>query len=248
MRLRDKVAIVTGGGAGVGRATALRFAQEGCAVVIADIDPASADAATAAIKEAGGRSIALKADVANVDQGRAVVEKTLSEFGALDILVNNAGLPSQYNKGTALEIWDLGIEQSLSGPFRMSEAAIPHLIQRPSSAIINICSIAGTKTGMPIPWYASAKAGITGLTKHQATTYGPQGLRANALCLGPIMTQRTAFIRENPEALAAMINRTPIGRFGEPEEVANAALFLASDEASLITGQVLIADGGFTIG
>ena len=249
MRLRDKVAIVTGGGAGIGRAIALRFAQEGARVVIGDINPVTAKAVADEIAGQGGRATSLQVDAGNREQGAALVKRAIDAMGGLDILVNNAGLPSQYSQGTPFEVWDLGIEQSLSSVFRMSEAAVPHMIAQRRGAIINVCSIAGTRTGggQGGMWYPSAKAGITGLTRAQAVRYGKQGVRSNAVCLGPIMTDRTRHIREDPEMLASFLGRIPLGRMGDPEEVANAVLFLGSDEASYINGAVLFVDGGLTV-
>ncbi|MBM4405758.1 MAG: glucose 1-dehydrogenase [Chloroflexi bacterium] len=247
MRLREKVAIITGGGAGVGRATALRFAKEGAKVVIADIIGAAADETAALIQREGGQALAVAADVGRVETCRVVVEATVKRFGRLDILVNNAGLPSSYSEGTVHHQWDLGIDQTLSSAFRMSQAAMKRLLANKNGAIVNICSIAGTKMGTNPAWYAAAKAGLTGLTRSQAYVYGKQGLRSNALCLGVTATQRTKRYQEDPAMRAGVEARLPVGRLGRPEEIASAALFLASDEASFITGQVIIADGGHTI-
>ncbi len=246
MRLRERVAIVTGGGAGVGRAVALRFAREGAAVAVADIDAAAAQGVAEEIEAAGGAALARRADAASLEDGRALVEAVLGRFGALQLLVNNAGLPSQYRAGSELERWDLGIEQTLSSAYRMTTLALPVLVRGGGGAIVNVCSIAGNRVGGP-DWYASAKAGLTGLTRSIAASEGRHGVRANALCLGVVETQRTRFIREDPAARRALERRTPLGRIGSADEAAAAALFLASDDASLITGQVLIADGGFTI-
>lgn len=247
MRLKDKVALVTGGGAGVGRAASMRFADEGAAVAVVDIDGQTAEETVAIIKKNGGRGLALVADVGNVEQCEEAVRKTVERFGRLDILINNAGLPSSYNKGTKHEQWNFGIEQSLSSAFRMSTAAMDHLLAHKNGAIVNVCSIAGTVMGTDPAWYAAAKAGLTGLTRSQAYVYGKQGLRSNSLCLGVIATQRTKLYQEDSLRRSALETRLPVGRLGTPEEIANVALFLASDEASFVTGQVLLADGGYAI-
>jgi NAD(P)-dependent dehydrogenase (short-subunit alcohol dehydrogenase family) len=247
MRLRGRAAIVTGGGAGVGRATALRFAHEGAGVAVSDIDEGAARAVAAEIEAAGGSALAMRADAASIDESRALVAAAVERFGALQILVNNAGLPSQYAQGSELERWDLGIEQTLSSAYRTTSLVLPELIRAGGGAIVNICSISGNRVALGPAWYASAKAGLAGLTRSLAASEGRHGIRVNALCLGVIATQRTRFIREDPAAIRIFEDRTPRGRIGTPEEVAAAALFLASDDASLITGQVLIADAGFTV-
>ena len=248
MRLKDKTAIVTGGGAGIGRAICLRFAAEGARVVVGDIRLDAARETVDLVRDAGGTSLAVQVDAAEVEQAALVVSTAVEQFGGVDILINNAGLSSRYAEGDPLAQWDKGIEQTLSSAYRMTDAAMPSLLANGDGAVVCICSIAGTVIGVPVAWYAAAKAGLVGLTRHLAATYGKRGLRANALCLGAIETERTRFIRDNPRAMAVTEARTPIGRMGRPDEVAAAALFLASGEASLITGQVLIADGGCTSG
>ena len=239
MRLRDKVAIVTGGGAGVGRATALRFAEEGCAVVIADIDPASADAATAAIKEAGGRSIALKADVANVDQGRAVVEKTLSEFGALDILVNSASVfrDRGINETTDAD-WDENFAVNVTAPFILSRAMSEHLDGRPGK-IINLTD---WKTTRPKRFaYGVSKAALGGLTRSLAASLAPT-VQVNEVALGAILLPVTAEPDENEALAKKLAARTPLGRLGTPEEVAHVVMTLVEND--YITGETIYVDGG----
>ncbi len=247
MRLQGRIALVTGGGAGIGRATSLRFANEGAAVVVSDIDEGAARAVAAEIEAAGGSALGMRADAANVDETASLVAAAVGRFGALHILVNNAGLPSTHAEGTELERWDLGIEQTLSSAYRTTSQVLPELIRAGGGAIVNICSIAGNRVALGPAWYASAKAGLGGLTRSLAASQGRHGVRVNALCLGVIATQRARFIREDPAAIRMFEQRTPRGRIGEPGEVAAAALFLASDDASLITGQVLIADAGFTV-
>jgi NAD(P)-dependent dehydrogenase (short-subunit alcohol dehydrogenase family) len=249
MRLDGKVAIVTGGGAGIGRATARRFAAEGAKVAVGDISPAAAEETAALIAAEGGEALAVAGDAADPDDCRHLVERTMARFGALHALVNNAGLPSGYDQGTPQERWNLGIEQSLSSVYRMSDVAIPHLLAGGGGAIVSICSIVGNVIGIPIPWYGAAKAGLVGLTRVLAGTYGPQGLRANALCLGAIATQRTLIYQDEDNPIRnTYIARTPLGRIGRPEEAAAAAAFLVSDDASYLTGQAIILDGGYSIG
>ncbi len=246
-RLEGRIALVTGGAAGVGRATSLRLASEGANVVIGDIDLDGANAVVEQIAELGGDARAVEGDAAALADCERMVAAAVEGFGGLGILVNNAGLPSQYNEGAKHEIWDLGIEQSLSSVYRMSETAIPHLIESGHGAIVNVCSIAGTRMGMPVAWYASAKAGVTGLTRSLAGTYGPKGVRANAMCLGLTRTGRVSSLWDNPGYHDRYVDHVPLGRVGEPEDAANVAAFLASDDAAYVTGEILTVDGGWNL-
>ena len=245
--LTGKTAIITGAGAGIGRSIALTFAKSGAQIVIADINLASAKLVVKEIEELGGEAIASETNVADTSQAEALVDKVVARFGKLDILVNNAGLPSQYKQGTPDEVWDLGIEQTLSSVQRMSRAALRTLTGNGNGVILNICSIAGNKFGTDVAWYSAAKSAVTGLTRHQATTFGSKGLRANCLCLGIINTPRTAFIQDNPDALQKYLERIPVGRIGEADDVGPAAAFLVSDDSSFISGAQLIVDGGMTV-
>lgn len=247
MRLGDKTAIITGGGRGIGRAMALRFAAEGANVVVTDIDASVAEEVVGEVESNGGRGLAMRSDATAIEDGRTTLAAAIDRFGRVDILVNNAGLPSQYAEGTDAERWDLGIETTLSSAYRQSSVVVPHMVEHGGGAVLVVCSIAGNKVGTPVPWYDAAKAGLAGLARHLAATYGPAGVRANALCLGLIETRRTEFIHQHPEVRDRMLARTPLRRIGQPEEAAAAALFLVSDDASLVTGHVLVADAGSTI-
>jgi NAD(P)-dependent dehydrogenase (short-subunit alcohol dehydrogenase family) len=244
--LKGKVAIITGAAAGIGYHIAKHFVANGAAAVIADINEEGAKNTAEEFINMGGRAIGLLANVANVGDCKRIVNTALAEFGRVDTLVNNAGLPSQYDAGSDLESWDLGIEQTLSSVHRMSQAALTPLLESKGS-IINICSVSGNTNGGNTPWYCAAKAGVRGLTMQQALTYGPKGLRSNSLCLGFINTARTQFLKDKPELGKGLSARVPLKRMGEPEEVAPAALFLASDGASYVNGQMLIVDGGLSI-
>lgn len=246
-RLAGKTAIITGAGRGIGRAMGLTFGAEGANVVITDLDGDVAGEAAAEIESAGGHAMALHADAASAEDAERTLAATIERFGRVDVLVNNAGLPSQYREGDDLDRWDLGIDITLSAAFRQSSVVVPHMAANGGGALLMICSIAGNKVGTPVPWYDAAKAGLVGLTRHFAATYGPSGIRANSLCLGLIETRRTAFIHDVPDMREAILARTPLRRVGQAEEAAAAALFLVSDDASLITGQMLVADAGSTI-
>jgi NAD(P)-dependent dehydrogenase (short-subunit alcohol dehydrogenase family) len=245
--LSGKTAIITGAGAGIGRSIALVFAKCGAQVAIADINLAGAESVVKEIEALGGEALASETNVADTEQAKELVKKVVNRFGKLDILVNNAGLPSQYKTGTSEEVWDLGIEQTLSSVQRMSKAALRTLTANGNGVILNICSIAGNKFGTDVAWYSAAKSGVTGLTRHQATTFGPKGLRSNCLCLGIINTPRTAFIQDNLEALGTYLQRIPVGRIGEVDDVGPAAAFLVSDDAGFVSGAQLIMDGGMTV-
>jgi NAD(P)-dependent dehydrogenase (short-subunit alcohol dehydrogenase family) len=247
VRLDARTAIVTGGGRGIGRAIAMRLATEGANVVVTDLDLEEAANVAGEIEGLGASALAIQADAASPTDAEAAAAQTIDAFGRIDILVNNAGLASQYREGTELERWDLGIDTTLSSAYRQSRAVVGHMAEAGGGALLNVCSIAGNKVGTPVPWYDAAKAGLVGLTRHLAGTHGPAGIRANSLCLGLIETRRTAFIHQDDKLRDAIVARTPLRRVGQPEEAAAAACFLVSDDASLITGQVLVADGGSTI-
>jgi len=246
MRLANKVAIVTGGGLGIGRATAVRFASEGAKVVVTDIAEEFAAETVRLIVAAGGDAFYMIGNVASVEDNQRVAAETLGRYGQIDILINNAGLPAGYSEGTADEIWNLGIEQTLSSVFRMSSAILPHMIARKSGSIVNICSVAA-RMGAPMTWYSAAKAGVGGVTRSLAVKHGPDGIRVNSLCLGTIETRRVQLIYDNEALYKRLIERIPLRRFAKPEEVAGAALFMASDDASYLTGDMMTLDGGMMV-
>lgn len=248
MRFTDRTAIVTGAGRGIGRATALRLAAEGAAVLIVDVDAEPAEEAASAIKDAGGRASAMVADVSSPEDCGRIVAEAVARFGDLHVLVNNAGQPATYAEGTPVEVWERGLRHTLQSAWMMAEAAFPAIAPHPGGAIVNVCSVAGNIVGSGSTWYAAAKVGVGGLTRSLAATYGRQGVRVNAVCPGTIATRRTAFMREQPRFARAWLDRTPLGRLGEPEEVAAAIAFLASADASYVVGQLLVVDGGHAIG
>jgi NAD(P)-dependent dehydrogenase (short-subunit alcohol dehydrogenase family) len=246
VRLKDKVAVVTGGGRGIGRDIVLAYAREGAHVVVNDIDPASA-AATA--KEAGGKSIGVAADVAKSADIARLIENTMSELGRIDILVNNA-MKIVPGKLEALPeaAWDTTMNIGLKSAFLVSQAAAKHMIAQKSGCIVNIASIAGL---FPYNWagaYSVVKAGLIMLTKLQALEWAPYGIRANAITPGYIRTPGTEAMYADPEIYEGRRKGVPMGRVGSGEDIAGPAIFLASDDARYTTGSVVGADGGQAVG
>jgi NAD(P)-dependent dehydrogenase (short-subunit alcohol dehydrogenase family) len=246
VRLKDKVAVVTGGGRGIGRDIVLAYAREGAHVVVAEIDPATA-AATA--KDAGGKSIGIAADVAKPADITAMMDKVIAEFGRVDIVVNNA-MKIVPGKLEALPeaAWDTTMNIGLKGAFLVSQAAAKHMIAQKSGCIVNIASIAGL---FPYNWagaYSVVKAGLIMLTKLQAMEWAPYGIRANAITPGYIRTPGTEAMYADPEIYEGRRKGVPMGRVGSGEDIAGPAIFLASDDAQYTTGSVVGADGGQAVG
>jgi len=245
MRLKDKVAIVTGSGVGIGRAIATTFAREGARVVVADLDEEAGRETVAAIQAGGGEACFAHTDVSQVKDTQRLVETALSAYGRLDVLVNNAGV---YTRGdvvsTSVETWNRLLSINLTGVFLCCKAAIPALRQAGGGAIVNISSSVGWQYAAPgIAAYAACKFGVTGLTKAMACDHLPENIRVNCICPGPTDTPLIRASR-SPEDLVAFMEAQPIGRLGSPDEIAAAALFLASDEASFVTGVAFPVDGG----
>jgi NAD(P)-dependent dehydrogenase (short-subunit alcohol dehydrogenase family) len=251
MRLNHKVALITGGTSGIGEATALLFANEGAEVAITGRDEIRGQAVTQRILKDGGHAIFLRADVSKAHDCRRAVEETVTAFGGLDILFNNAGV---FYPHTALdcseEEWDLQIDINLKGTFLMSKYALPAMIARGSGVIINNSSGWGIVGGDSAVAYCASKGGVVLLTKAMAIDHGRQGIRVNCICPGDVdtpMLPEDARMRglKWGDYLASCANR-PLGRIGTAEEIAKAALFLASDDSSFMTGATLIVDGGGT--
>ena len=246
--LAGRVALVTGAAHGIGRAAALALSAAGAAAVILDIDRDSADAVAAEIRGSGGRAIAVKADVSDEAAVDEAIGRTMSEFGRLDILVNNAGLGAR-TPTVELEskAWRRAMDVGLDGAFYCSRAAGRHMIAQRSGAIVNVSSIMGLCGGGLYPnlAYHTAKGGLVNLTRALALEWAGDGVRVNAVAPAFARTKLTEPLLAEPGMEAAIIAATPLGRLVEPEEVAYAIHFLASDAAAMITGHTLPIDGGW---
>ena len=254
MRLKDKVALVTGGGSGIGHATAVLFAAKGAEVVVSDLNEANALETVAEIKNGGGDATALAGDVSKNTDAEAMVKGTVETYGTLDIVVNCAGVVA----GKALpagaspeEVWDRVMDVNLKGTYLVTWHAVRAMEQSGGGSIINIASINGL-VGYPMGLgggfdaYVPSKGGVVQFTKNLAIDYGKKNIRVNCICPGHIDTNLIREFIQDPERREWLEQRYPMGRIGRPEEVAYAALFLASDESSFVTGAPLIVDGGYT--
>lgn len=242
-RVENKVAIVTGAGSGIGRATAQVLASEGASVVVSDVTGAEQDAA----REIGGETLAVHADVSNAADVEAMVAAAVSRFGRLDILFNNAGIEGAQapTADCTEETFDRVVAINLKGVFLGMKYAIPAMLRSGGGSIINAASVAGIVGFEGLPAYSASKGGVIQLTKVAALEYAARNIRVNATCPGLIWTPMVGrVIGDNAAARAAFEALEPIGRFGTPEEVAALVLFLASDESSFITGAALPVDGG----
>jgi NAD(P)-dependent dehydrogenase (short-subunit alcohol dehydrogenase family) len=249
MRLEHKVALITGGTSGIGAATAVLFAKEGAKVTITGRNEKRGHAVAEKITNDGGRAIFIRSDVRKADECRHVVQETLRAFGRLDILFNNAGIfyPNTIVDCSEQE-WDLQMDVNLKGTFLMAKAVLPHMIEQRRGVIINNSSGWGIAGGDSAVAYCASKGGIVLLTKAMAIDHGGQGIRVNCLCPGDVDTpmlpddaRRRGLKWE--DYLAGCANR-PLGRIGTTDEIAKAALFLASDDSSFMTGAALVVDGG----
>lgn len=259
MLLEGRVAIVTGGAKGMGRAISERFAQEGARVVVADIDAPEAQATVGAIQAAGGVGLAIACDVTDGAQVRRMVEATMSAYDRLDILVNNAGaVVGAHGKPTNLsalseDAWDRVLDLNLKAVFLCSREAVPHMKANGYGRIINMSSLGAVSPPSPHPHYHAAKAGVIGLTLDMAAELGPHNIHVNAIMPGPFRTPffDTIVESKSPEEAEEFFRwigrQAPLGRMGEPEEMAGPALFLASEMSSYVTGVVLPVTGGLPL-
>ncbi len=246
MRLNDKVAFITGGGKGIGRAIALLFAQEGADIVIGDVNKEDADKTCLDIEALGRKSLALPLDVANYAKVEEAVNKILDKFGKVDILVNNAGITKDNLLLRMSEAeWDAVLNVNLKGSFNCIKAVSRAMIKQRSGKIINIASIIGIIGNSGQANYSASKAGIIALTKTAAKELASRNINVNAVAPGFIQTEMTAKLPEDLKL--KMKEEIPLKKFGDPNDVAAVCLFLASEESSYITGQTIIVDGGMVM-
>ncbi len=246
MRMKNKVALVTGASSGIGRATAVRFGSEGARVVCVDAAGDSVAKTAQAINANGGEAIALAVDVTDESACERMVADTLARFGQLTTLVNSAGVrPESPGPTPTLAQWQKVVDINLTGTYIASRSAMPALLASTSGSIINLASIYGLVGGSTGAAYAASKGAIVNLTRQMALEWAPS-VRVNCVCPGVIETPMTAELREDPAWAKSVLKRYPLGRFGRPEEIAAAILYLASDEAAFVTGVALPVDGGYT--
>jgi len=250
MRLADKVAIITGSASGMGKVAAELFAKEGASVLVTDVANLEGEETAQAIRDAGGRAIFVKANVAQEDEVKHMVNVAIEEFGRVDILYNNAGIMPGDDTSvteTSEATWDRVMDVNLKSTFFCAKYTIPHMVKQGKGSIINVASfVAFMGCTVPQDAYTASKGGMLSLTKSFAIQYGKQGIRCNAICPGPIETPLLRTLWTSEEVRNLRLNRIPLGRFGEPNDIVYMALYLASDESSWTTGAWLMVDGGIS--
>ena len=249
MRLTDQVAIVTGAASGNGRGIAERFAEEGCSVIVADVDEIGAEETAELVRALGQQALVVKTDVSHAPDAQRLVDKAVQQFGKVDILINNAGVETLIPfLDLSEDEWDRVVDTNLKGAFLCAKAAARHMVDNKiEGKIVNIASVNSKIALKGQTHYTSSKGGLIMLTKSMALDLAPNGIRVNAIGPGVIETKMTTQSLADPERRAMLLGKVPLGRVGQPRDIANAALFLVSDEAGYITGTSLYVDGGWLI-
>jgi NAD(P)-dependent dehydrogenase (short-subunit alcohol dehydrogenase family) len=251
MRLTGKTCLITGAGSGMGRLAAQVFAREGAQVIATDLSPAGLGETVASVSGAGGAILGLEGDVSKAADVERWVRKGVEAFGKVDVLYNNAGIfPDEDGSVADMEesVFQRVIDVNLKGIFLCCKYGVPELIRAGGGSIVNVASfVALVGCTVPQDAYTASKGAVISLTRSLAVQYGPKGVRANALCPGPIETPLTRELLKDEAARRLRLNRIPLGRFGRAEDVVNAALYLASDESAWTTGTTFVVDGGISV-
>jgi NAD(P)-dependent dehydrogenase (short-subunit alcohol dehydrogenase family) len=252
MRLQDKVSIITGGASGMGRVAARMFAAEGAQVVVADVTERAAQSVVDEVIAAGGKAIAVAADVSKEPDAKRMVDAAVDAFGRVDVLYNNAGIMPEADHSvidTSVEDWDRVMAVNVRGVFLGCKYAIPKMVEQGSGSVINISSfVALIGCSNPQDAYTASKGAVLALTKSLAVQFAPRGVRTNAICPGPVETPLLMdWLVKDEEAKRIRLARNPTGRFGKPEEIVHMAIYLASDESRWTNGAAMVVDGGITV-
>ena len=254
MRLKNKVALITGGGSGIGQATAILFAAEGASVMVSDLNVAGSQETLQHIKAAGGEAVSVAGDVTDGAEARHIVRSAVQAYGRLNVLVNCAGVSSRNAvaaDASPEDVWDRVIAVNLKGTYLVSWHAVPELEKAGGGSIVNLASIMSlvgysAPLGNGFDPYPPSKGGVLQFTRNLAIDCARKDIRVNCVCPGYVATPLTKGLTDDPETLAIVEARHPMGRLGRPEEIAYAALYLASDESAYVTGAPLVVDGGYT--
>ena len=251
MRYAGKVTLITGAGRGIGRATALRLASEGAALAILDRDGPAAQQAAKEVEQSGARALALEADITDQAAVAAAIEQVLAAFARIDVLVNNAARALCGNlEQTGPEDWRSELDGTLTGAFLVTRAVLAPMLKEGRGAIVNIGSVNGL-VALGNPGYSAAKAGLLNFTRSLATEYGPRGIRANMVSPGTVQTSSPSWqkrLARDPQVFDKLARWYPVGRVGQPDDIAAAVAFIAADEAAFVNGANLVVDGGLTAG
>lgn len=250
MRLKDKVALITGAGSGIGRETALLFASEGARVVVVDVNDAGGQAVAEEIRGSGGEAVYVHADISKAAEAELMIRAAEASYGRLDVLFNNAGISHPDDDDavtTEEEVWDLTMNINLKGVFLGCKYGIPALRRAGGGSIVNTASfVAVLGAATPQLAYTASKGGVLAMTRELAVIHARENIRVNALCPGPLHTELLMKYLDTEEKRRRRLVHIPMGRFGEAKEIARAVLFLASDESSFTTGATFLVDGGIT--